>query len=75
MQYLLHARDRPRACSFVLIQLLPHLLYLLPLLLGRLAILLRPLESQAAQAHVDFVFRVGTIARHFPEEALVVAFF
>jgi len=75
MQYLSHARDGPLACSFVLVQLLPHLLYLLPLLLGRLAILLRPLESQAAQAHVDFVFRVGAIPGYFPDEAAVMAFF
>lgn len=69
------ARLSSFSCSFVLVQLLPHLLYPLPLLFSRLAIRLCLLKSQPAQAHVDFVFRVGTIARHFPEEALVVAFF
>jgi hypothetical protein len=60
--------------SFVIIQLLPHLLYPLALLLRLLAILPCALESQAAQAHVDFVFGVGAVSGDLPEEAFRVAF-
>lgn len=60
--------------SFILIQFLPHLLDLLPLLLGRLAIQPRPLKPLRPQAHVDFVFRFRTVASYFPEEAAGVAF-
>ena len=59
---------------FVIIQLLPHLLYPLPLLLRRLAVLSCALKSQAAQAHVHFVFGVGAISSYFPEETFRVAF-
>ena len=60
--------------SFILIQFLPHLLYPFPLLLGGLAVLARALKSNAAQAHVYFVFGVGAISGHLPEEALSMAF-
>ena len=61
--------------SFILIQLLPYLFYPLALLLGRLAVLARALQPDAAQAHVDFMFGVGAVACDFPQEAVSVAFF
>jgi hypothetical protein len=66
---LLHPRS-----SFIRINLRPHLLYALPLLLGLLPVLRRPLEAQPPQAHVDLVLCVGAVARYFPEEAACVAF-
>jgi hypothetical protein len=59
---------------FVIIQLLPHLLYPLALLLRLLTILPCALESQAAQAHVYFVLGVGAVSGDLPEEAFRVAF-
>ena len=60
---------------FILIQLLPHLLYPFALLLCRLAVLARALKPDAAQAHVDLVFGVGAVTGNFPKEAVGVAFF
>jgi hypothetical protein len=67
----IHTRRIP---SFVLIQLLPHLLDALALFLGLLAVLPGALEAQAAQAHVDLVLCVRAVAGNFPEEAAGVAF-
>lgn len=47
---------------------------MLPLLLCCLTIQSGPLEPLRSQAHIDFVFGVGTIAEHFPYEAARVAF-
>ena len=58
-----------------LVQLGPDLLNLRPLLLRLFPVLPRPLEAQAAQAHVDAVLGVGAVAGDFVQEALGVAFF
>lgn len=60
---------------FVLIQLLPTLLYPLALLLRRLAIQSRPLKALRSQAHIDFIFGVGAVPRDFPDESACMAFF
>ncbi len=60
---------------FIRIQLRPNLLNLLPLLLGCLAILPRPLKPLCSQTHGNVVFRLGTISSDFPEESACVAFF
>lgn len=57
-----------------LVQLRPDLLDMISLLPRLLAVLPCPLESQPAQAHVYFVFRIRAIPGHFPEEAAGVAF-
>ena len=60
--------------SFVRVQLGPNFLNLFSLLLRGLAILPSPLESQAAQTHVDFIFCICAIARDLPQETARVAF-
>lgn len=64
----------PCAISLVVFNLLPHLLDLLALLLGRLTILPRLLEALRSQAHVDAVLGIGAVSSDFPYEPACVAF-